>query len=123
MMVVEDDRHTRRINTLALSSAGYEVVEALDGAEAIHVARERSPDLIVMDLALAGTGGLEATRRIKAEMGSRAPLVLVLTAHALNEDARAAQAAGCDAFMAKPIDPFDLVEEVGRLIASRGART
>jgi len=71
-----------------------------------------------MDISLPGTGGLEATGAIRAQIAPP-PLVIVLTARAMREDHEAAIAAGCDAYLAKPIDPFDLVHEVGRLLAAR----
>lgn len=119
ILVVEDDKHSRRINCTALGSAGYEIHEADNGTDGIRLAVEIAPDLIVMDLALPGTGGIEAIARIKQEMGKRSPLILVLSAHAMKEDLEAARHAGCDVYLAKPIDPFDLVHEVGRLLESR----
>jgi len=118
ILVVEDDPHTRRINVLALASAGYEVDEASDGAAAVEAALATRPDLVVMDIALPGLGGLEATRRIRDGV-SPPPLVIILTARAMREDQEAARAAGCDGYLAKPIDPFDLVHEVRRLLAGR----
>jgi CheY-like chemotaxis protein len=119
ILIVEDDLHTRRINATALASAGYEVIEALDGAAAVRDAIARRPDLIVMDLALPGVGGLEATARIKQDLGAAAPPIIVLTARAMREDHEAAVRAGCDAYLPKPIDPFDLLHEVRRLLALR----
>ncbi len=119
ILIVEDDLHARRINSLALSSAGYEIHEAVDGAEAVERAVALRPDLVVMDLGLPGMSGLEATKRIKHEMAPTAPLVVVLTARAMREDVEAARRAGCDAHLAKPIDPFDLVHEVKRLLEAR----
>jgi CheY-like chemotaxis protein len=119
ILVVEDDLHTRRINVLALSSAGYRVQEAADGATAIRAARESRPDLIVLDIALPGITGLGVLETLRSEMGSSAPPVIVLSARAMRDDFEAARRAGCDAYLAKPIDPFDLVHEVGRLLAAR----
>lgn len=121
ILVVEDDKHSRRINCTALGSAGYEIHEADNGIDGIRIALERAPDLVVMDLALPGTGGVDAIARIKQEMGASSPLILVLSAHAMKEDLEAARRAGCDVYLAKPIDPFDLVHEVRRLLDSREA--
>lgn len=119
ILVVEDDVHTRRINVLALSSAGYGIEEAADGATAIRAARESRPDLIVLDIALPGITGLAVLETLRNEMGPAAPPVIVLSARAMRDDFEAARRAGCDAYLAKPIDPFDLVHEVGRLLAAR----
>ncbi len=123
ILVVEDDKHSRRINCTALGSAGFEIHEADNGTDGIRLALELVPDLIVMDLALPGTGGIDAIARIKQAMGEAAPLILVLSAHAMKDDLDMARRAGCDVYLAKPIDPFDLVHEVHRLLSSRGAGT
>lgn len=122
VLVVEDDRHTRGINVLALRTDGYEVLEAVSAEEGIRAALSEKPDLIVMDLALPGTNGYQATERIKKEMAPEPPLIIVLTAHALRVDLDAARRAGCDAFLTKPIDPFDLVHEVERLLEGKEKR-
>jgi len=113
--------HTRRINSRALGAHGYEIHEALDGEAAVARAIELRPDLIVMDLGLPGTHGIEATKRIKEALHPSAPVIIVLSAHALKKDYEAALAAGCDAFLAKPIDPFDLVHEIQRRLSGAEA--
>ena len=119
ILVVEDDPHTRRINLLALRSVGFETMEARDGQEAVRLCLESRPALVVLDLAIPKVSGLDVLEAIKRELGAAAPLVLVLTAHAMREDLDAARQAGCDSYLAKPIDPFDLVDEIGRLLAAR----
>jgi len=121
ILLVEDDVHTLRINARALGAHGYEIHEAGDGAEAIRRAVELKPALIVMDLGLPGTTGIEATKQIKETMGPAAPIIVVLSAHAMRKDLDAARAAGCDAFLAKPIDPFDLLHEIERRLAGTEA--
>ncbi len=119
ILVVEDDVHTRRINVLALSSAGYRIEEAADGAEAVRAALASRPDLVVLDIALPGVTGIEVLETLRRELGPAAPPVIVLSARAMRDDFEAARRAGCDAYLAKPIDPFDLVHEAGRLLAAR----
>ena len=119
ILVVEDDPHTRQINLLALRSVGFETMEARDGQEAVRLCLESRPALVVLDLAIPKVSGLDVLEAIKRELGAAAPLVLVLTAHAMREDLDAARQAGCDSYLAKPIDPFDLVDEIGRLLAAR----
>lgn len=119
ILIVEDDPHTRRINALALSSAGFATEEAEDGASALEMVRARPPDLIVLDIALPGVDGLAVLESIRRELGETAPPVIVLSARAMRDDYEAARRAGCDSYLAKPIDPFDLVHEAGRLLESR----
>ena len=120
VLIAEDDPHARRINSLALASSGCETRDVGEGASAIRVALEWRPDLLVIDLAMPGVGGLAAITAIRNRLGAEAPRVIVLTARAMREDREAARGAGCDVFLAKPIDPFDLVHEVKRLLAARG---
>lgn len=123
ILLVEDDNHSRRISSTALLSSGFEVHEASSGDEGLELARTIRPDLVVMDLGLPRMTGFEATFRIKRELGPVPPLVLVLTARILREDVESARNAGCDSFLAKPIDPFDLVHEVTRLLELRRTST
>ena len=119
ILLVEDDHHSRRISSAALHASGFEVHEATDGAEGVRMAATLHPDLVVMDLGMPGMNGFEATLRMKREISPSPPIVLVLTARVLREDVETARKAGCDSFLAKPIDPFDLVHEVKRLLGSR----
>lgn len=123
ILLVEDDGHTRKITRAALSASGFEVHEATTGLEGVEMAVNLKPDLVVMDLGLPEMNGFEATFRIKREVQPHPPLVLVLTARVLREDVETARSSGCDSFLSKPIDPFDLVHEVKRLLTRRGPRT
>jgi two-component system cell cycle response regulator DivK len=123
ILLVEDDGHSRRITNTALSASGFEVHEADTGEEGVEMARTLGPDLVVMDLGLPGMSGFEAIMRIKRESRPEPPLVIVLTARILKDDVEKARSAGCDSFLAKPIDPFDLVHEVKRLVDERRSRT
>lgn len=119
VLLVEDDVHTRRINALALGSRGIEIGEALNGLDALRLAPTLRPDLIVMDISLPGMSGIETMERLRRELPPPAPLMVVLTARAMRDDMEAARAAGCDAYLTKPIDPADLVDEIERLLSTR----
>ncbi len=119
ILLVENDGHSLRISSTALQASGFEVHEATDGAEGVRLAHSLRPDLVVMDLGMPEMSGLEATVRIKRELAPDPPLVIVLTARVLRADVESARKAGCDSFLAKPIDPFDLVHEVRRLLGER----
>ncbi|HET9480645.1 MAG TPA: response regulator [Candidatus Polarisedimenticolia bacterium] len=122
VLIVDDDVHARRINSVALASEGFQVREARDGEEALAIVSDFRPDLIVMDIALPRRNGLEVTEQVKRMGPWQAPLVIVLSARAMKEDAEASRRAGCDAYLSKPIDPFDLVHEARRLL-SAGRKT
>jgi len=99
-----------------LSKRGYEVLIAQDGGEGIAMARSQSPDLILMDMSLPVVDGWEATRRIKAESGTRGIPVIALTAHAMAGDEERARSAGCDDFDTKPVELPRLLTKIEVLL-------
>jgi CheY-like chemotaxis protein len=99
-----------------LSYSGFRVLEATNGAEAIALAHEHLPDLVVMDLSLPVLDGWEATRRLKADPRTRHIPVVALTGHALEGHWNDARAAGCDAFLAKPCLPDRLLDTVRSML-------
>ena len=106
VLVVEDFADNRFMMRRLLEMSGYQVVEAVDGREAIEVAQSSRPDLILMDLSLPRLDGLDATRRIRELDGlARVPIVAV-SAHDTNDFHADALAAGCNEYVTKPID-FD----------------
>ena len=116
VLLVEDNLHNRRIFAGILRHYGYAVREAVNGLEALEMAQEVRPDLILMDLSLPVLDGWEATRKIKGMDDLARIPVVALTAHAMDGDEQKALEAGCDAYLAKPISPKQLVMEVGRLM-------
>jgi len=112
ILVVEDDADNRRIVAKVLSVAGYEIVEATDGIEALAIARSVRPHLIIMDLALPNMDGWEATRQLKRDPITRNIPVVALTAVAMRGDEEQARAAGCDDYMPKPARPAAIREIV-----------
>ncbi len=104
ILVVEDNPMNLELVRDILTAAGYEVLEANDGAAGVEIAVLERPDLILMDLQLPGMDGFEATRRIRAEKRTAATPIVAVTAHAMRGDDEKARAAGCSGFIAKPID-------------------
>jgi two-component system, cell cycle response regulator DivK len=112
ILVVEDTPDNRQILRDLLTSAGYEVVEAFNGAEGVAAAIEHLPDLILMDIQLPVLDGYEATRRIKAHAATAKIPIIAVTSYALSGDEAKAQAAGCDGYVAKPFSPRQLLARV-----------
>jgi len=98
----------------------YEVLTAMDGAAGIKVAERERPDLILMDLSLPVIDGWEAARRIKAADRLKHIPIIALTAHAMVGDAEDALVAGCDDYMAKPLDEDLLFEKLDRFLIGEG---
>jgi two-component system, cell cycle response regulator DivK len=110
ILVVEDQEDNRRILRDLLTSAGYEIIQAENGEEALAAAARERPDLILMDIQLPLLDGYEATRRIKTD--PRAIPVIVVTSYALSGDENKARAAGCDAYVTKPFSPRALLAKI-----------
>ncbi|HEX5692524.1 MAG TPA: response regulator [Roseiflexaceae bacterium] len=116
ILLIEDTRDTRTVVELILQDAGHSVISAADGASGLAVAAAKTPDLILMDLALPRVDGWEATRRLKANPATRDIPVVAFTAHVLQEDADRAREAGCEAIIVKPFDIATLLNQIDALV-------
>ena len=104
ILVVDDNAHNLKLVRVLLAAEGYDVRTAGDAEEALELLTSFEPRLILMDLQLPGMDGLELTRRLKADPLRRHIVVIALTAYAMKGDEEKARAAGCDGYVAKPID-------------------
>ena len=116
VLVVEDTEDNRQIIRDLLTSAGYEMIEAINGEQGVAMAAEHRPDLILMDIQLPVLDGYEATRRIKANPALRHIPVIAVTSYALSGDEERTREAGCDAYVAKPFSPRLLLAKVREFI-------
>ena len=116
ILLVEDNELNRDMLSRRLIRRGYEVVMAVDGAQALAAVAREKPDLILMDMSLPTMDGWEATRRLKADIESRTIPVIALTAHAMSGDRERALDAGCDEFDTKPIEFDRLVGKMEGLL-------
>ena len=116
ILVVEDQEDNRQILRDLLASVGHEMIEAHDGEAAVAQAAKHRPDLILMDIQLPVMDGYEATRRIKANPELRAIPIIVVTSYALSGDEDKARAAGCDAYVAKPYSPRQLLAKINKFL-------
>jgi len=112
VLVIEDHEDNRRIMHDLLTSKGYEVIEAVNGLEGVDAAETHRPDLILLDIQLPGIDGYEATRRIKANPNLQKIPIIVVTSYALSGDDMKAFEAGCDAYVAKPFSPRELLAKI-----------
>ena len=117
ILVVEDDPRSRRLVHDLLEHAGHAIIEAASGEEAVRLARERLPALIVMDVRLPGIDGIEALRQLRGTDACRAIPVIAVTASAMPGDRAAITGAGFDACEEKPIDVQRLLATVRALLA------
>jgi two-component system cell cycle response regulator DivK len=112
ILVIEDQEDNRQILRDLLTSADFEVIEAVDGEAGLAAAVTHRPDLVLMDIQLPGLDGYEATRRIKADATLRAIPVIAVTSYGLAGDDEKARSAGCDGYISKPYSPRQLLAKV-----------
>src|SRR6185437_1832059 len=117
-LVVEDFEDSRFMMRQLLEMAGHKVVEATDGEQAVKVALEKKPAIILMDLSLPKLDGLAATREIRRHKGLPNVPILAVSAHDGDESRAAALEAGCDDYVTKPID-FDQLNTLVRHYLSK----
>jgi two-component system OmpR family response regulator len=112
---VDDDADTRELYGLILRSHGYEVVDAVDGAQALEHIAARAADLVITDVRMPRVDGLEVCRAAKAARPRALP-VLVITALASAHVIELAKESGADVILVKPVTPTDVVDEVSALL-------
>ena len=122
VLIVDDDPFVRKLITTTLEDvAGFELVEAGDGREAVEVAARSRPQLVFLDVDMPELDGFEACRRIRAEPGTSEATIVMLTAAAGDSAEREAEAAGADLFLTKPFSPLELLRLVDELGPSGSA--
>jgi CheY-like chemotaxis protein len=116
VLVADDNDVAQRLCKRVLEKAGYGVLIAADGLQAVDIALKKRPSMILMDVAMPGIDGLEAMRRIKAEM----PVIpiVIASAHSMASDRERFLAAGADDVLSKPFRLADLISIVGKLAAA-----
>jgi CheY-like chemotaxis protein len=121
VMVVDDNEPSRDALSRRLERRGYQVLGAVDGVQAVTVARSMQPHLILMDLGLPYVDGWEATRQLKGDDATRHIPIIVLSAHAMTADRNLAIAAGGDDFDTKPVQFPRLLAKIEALLARSAA--
>jgi CheY-like chemotaxis protein len=121
ILLVEDNEASRDALSRRLGRHGYHVMLAVDGLQAVTVARASLPDLILMDLGLPVLDGWDATRQLKSDASTKHIPIIVLSAHAMTNDRDRALAAGGDDFDTKPIRFQILLEKIEWLLAGKVA--
>lgn len=119
VLVIEDTAANMKLVTMLLEHVGYAVLQATDAAAGIALAREHHPQLILMDMQLPDMDGLEATRVLKSDPVTQDIKIVALTAFAMKGDDRRMLHAGCDAYIAKPIQYKEFLVEMARLLEGK----
>lgn len=119
ILIVEDNEINMKLIKTVLKAKGYDLVEAKDGEEALSAVVGSMPDLILMDIQIPKIDGLEVTRRIREMKEFAKTPIIALTAHAMEGDREKILEAGCDAYIAKPINTRTLPEEVAAMLLKK----
>jgi two-component system, cell cycle response regulator DivK len=116
VLIVEDNEKNMKLARDVLQAKGYKTLEAVTGEEGVKLAKEKKPDLILMDIQLPGINGIEAFKQIRGDANTKSIPVIALTASVTPTDRTAISAAGFDAFLGKPINLKEFIETVRRLV-------
>jgi two-component system cell cycle response regulator DivK len=116
VLIVEDNEKNMKLARDVLQAKGYSTLEAVTGEDGVKLAREKTPDLVLMDIQLPGINGIEAFKQIRGDPKTKAIPVIAVTASVTPTDRTAITAAGFDAFLGKPINLKEFLDTVKRLL-------
>ena len=112
ILVVDDNQDSRELVIKILKGKGHQLIEAVDGEDALEKVAAEQPDLILMDISLPKIDGYEVTRRLKQNKKFASIPVIALTAHAMKGDKEKSLASGCDDYISKPINVRDFYDRI-----------
>jgi two-component system cell cycle response regulator DivK len=116
VLIVEDNELNMKLFHDLLEAHGYRTFQARTGPEALKLAQEHRPDLILMDIQLPEISGLQVTQQIKKDKSLASIPVIAVTAFAMKGDEERIRAGGCEGYIAKPISVVDFLEKVKRYL-------
>ena len=116
IQIVEDNELNMKLFHELLEVHGYVTLQTRDGREALRLAREHRPDLILMDIQLPEVSGLEVTRWIKSDEALKSIPVIAVTAFAMKGDEEKIRSGGCEAYIAKPISVTNFLETIQKIL-------
>lgn len=123
VLIVEDNPVNLRLAQFLLEKKGFSVRKATSGPECLAEMTRELPDIVLMDIQLPGEDGLAVTRKIRSDARMAGVVVVALTAHAMAGDREKILGAGCDGYIAKPVDPQGLAGEVSRYLQQGRLKT
>jgi CheY-like chemotaxis protein len=116
LLIVDDNAENRAVLRDLIAPIGFEVIEAEDGAQALRLAGERRPALIVMDVAMPGMDGYEVTRRLRQDPAQKGVVIIASSASVAEAEVQKSKAAGCDDFLPKPVHIDALLAQIARYL-------
>ena len=118
VLIADDEHNIRHILDFSLHAEGFDVLSAHTGEDALTLAREYAPDLIILDVMMPGKGGIETCRALKEDPKTAVIPVILLTARSSKADREAGQEAGADEYITKPFSPQRVIEAVQGLLGA-----
>ena len=118
ILIVEDDRLSMTLLSDFLNAHGFKILKTSEGLEAINLARDEHPDLILMDIRLPGISGFEVTRLLKQDNQTKAIPIIAVTAFATPGDEKKALESGCAAYITKPVKVDELLRTIELFLPS-----
>ncbi len=120
ILIVEDNEQNMRLFIQLLQAYGYSTVKSTDGSDVIDLVRANNPDLIIMDIQLPGRSGIEITKDLKSDQNFKHIPIIAVTAFAIKGNENVILEAGCDDYIAKPINVRVFLETVAKHLSCRG---
>lgn len=120
LLIVDDEDGVRALVRMTLDNGDYQIIEASEGLEALDLAREFRPDLVLLDVMLPDLSGMDVCRKIKDDPGLASTTVVMLTARAQTSDVGDAEEAGADGYFTKPFSPIALTRKVESILGPIG---
>jgi DNA-binding response OmpR family regulator len=116
VLLVDDDEGLRRLIGTTLGTEHFDLLQAVDGEEALRVARQRHPDLVLLDVNMPRLNGFEVCRQLKSELDTSGIKVIILSARGADTDRARGREAGADEYFSKPFSPIQLLNKVYALL-------
>ena len=121
ILIIEDNEKNMKLARDVLQARGYQTLEAVTGEDGVRLAKERRPDLVLMDIQLPGINGIDALRQLRADPATARVPIVAFTASVTPTDRTQITQAGFDGFLSKPINLKEFLETVKRVLESRTA--
>ena len=119
ILVIEDNEQNLYLVTFILEKHGFEIIQARDGHDGIEIARDESPDLILLDIQLPVMDGYTVARELKKNMNKKEIPIIAVTSYAMAGDREKAIEAGCSGYITKPIDPETFISSIEQYLSNK----
>jgi len=117
-LVIEDNENNMYLTSFLLENSGHHVIQAFDGHKGVELAKESTPDLILLDIQLPKMNGYEVARQLRSDPALVSIPIVAITSYAMPGDREKALEAGCNGYIKKPIDPDTFIAEIENFLTA-----